>query len=314
MAVTSTGSAELIAVSSLVTYDIYRAYINPEATGKQILSISRYVIVGFGIFMGLLAVVLNQIGLGLGYVYLMMGVIIGSAVIPVAYSLLWKKCTAKAAITGAVLGQILGIIMWLSTASAIDGEVTIASTGGNYPMLTGNLVAILSSGFVCTVMSLVNPDNYDFESTKQIKQVENDESGLTPEDLEESMLENSRKWIIKWGSVFTVIIVIIWPIFSLPAGVFSKSYFGFWVAVSVTWGLIATIAIIGLPLLESWDSIKHVMFGILGWELPPSAAEFKILEARLSQLEQHTGISKLAFEESKDEVLQGSSEEAPYMH
>jgi urea-proton symporter len=36
MAVTSCGSAELIAVSSLLTYDVYRAYINPRATGAQV--------------------------------------------------------------------------------------------------------------------------------------------------------------------------------------------------------------------------------------------------------------------------------------
>ncbi|KAF6150457.1 hypothetical protein GIB67_020161 [Kingdonia uniflora] len=41
MAVTSAGSSELIAVSSLCTYDIYRTYINPNATGKQILRVSR---------------------------------------------------------------------------------------------------------------------------------------------------------------------------------------------------------------------------------------------------------------------------------
>lgn len=35
MAVTSAGSAELVAVSSLVTYDIYRTYINPKATGMH---------------------------------------------------------------------------------------------------------------------------------------------------------------------------------------------------------------------------------------------------------------------------------------
>lgn len=56
MAIVSTGSAESIAVSSLIAYDIYREYFNPEATGAQILKISRVVIVGFGIFMGLFAV------------------------------------------------------------------------------------------------------------------------------------------------------------------------------------------------------------------------------------------------------------------
>jgi len=37
MAVTSAGSAELVAVSSLCTYDIYKTYINPKATGTLLL-------------------------------------------------------------------------------------------------------------------------------------------------------------------------------------------------------------------------------------------------------------------------------------
>jgi Na+/proline symporter len=63
MAIVSTGSAESIAVSSLVAYDIYREYINPEATGEQILFVSRVVIVVFGAFMGVFSIVLYEIGL-----------------------------------------------------------------------------------------------------------------------------------------------------------------------------------------------------------------------------------------------------------
>lgn len=36
MAVTSTGSAEQIAVSSLFAYDVYKEYINKDATGKDV--------------------------------------------------------------------------------------------------------------------------------------------------------------------------------------------------------------------------------------------------------------------------------------
>jgi urea-proton symporter len=78
MAIVSTGSAESIAVSSLVAYDIYREYINPEATGDDILRVSRYVIVLFGIFMGCFSILLAEIGLNLGWVYLFMGVMIGT--------------------------------------------------------------------------------------------------------------------------------------------------------------------------------------------------------------------------------------------
>jgi Na+/proline symporter len=63
MAIVSTGSAESIAVSSLVAYDIYREYINPEATGEQILFVSRVVIVVFGAFMGVFSIILYEIGL-----------------------------------------------------------------------------------------------------------------------------------------------------------------------------------------------------------------------------------------------------------
>jgi len=62
MAIVSTGSAESIAVSSLVSYDIYREYMNPEATGQQILFVSRLVIVVYGLFMGVFAIILQTIG------------------------------------------------------------------------------------------------------------------------------------------------------------------------------------------------------------------------------------------------------------
>lgn len=53
--------------------------------------------------MGIIAIILYEIGLNLGWVYLFMGIIIGSAVFPVYCSLTWKKTSAIAAISGAVL-------------------------------------------------------------------------------------------------------------------------------------------------------------------------------------------------------------------
>ena len=38
-AVTSSGSAEQIAVSSLITYDLYKTYIHPAATPKQLIMV-----------------------------------------------------------------------------------------------------------------------------------------------------------------------------------------------------------------------------------------------------------------------------------
>lgn len=41
MAVTSCGSAELIAVSSLLTYDVYKTYVHPAATGEEVRTYIR---------------------------------------------------------------------------------------------------------------------------------------------------------------------------------------------------------------------------------------------------------------------------------
>lgn len=62
-----------------------------------------------------------------------MGVLIGSAVIPIAYCLVWSKCTATAAITGAVSGICLAIMSWLIAAKTLEGELTLYSTGAHNP-------------------------------------------------------------------------------------------------------------------------------------------------------------------------------------
>ena len=65
MAIVSTESAESIAVSSLVSYDIYQEYFNPEGTGDQTLQVSRVVIVVFGLCIGALSIGLFSLGLDL---------------------------------------------------------------------------------------------------------------------------------------------------------------------------------------------------------------------------------------------------------
>lgn len=89
MAVTSATSSELIAVSSICTYDLYRTYFKPDASGKRLIWMSHCFVVGYAVFIATFSVGLYYAGISMGYLYLMMGVIIGSAVIPATLSLLW---------------------------------------------------------------------------------------------------------------------------------------------------------------------------------------------------------------------------------
>mmetsp|Transcript_14098 Transcript_14098/g.25022 ORF Transcript_14098/g.25022 Transcript_14098/m.25022 type:complete len:689 (-) Transcript_14098:40-2106(-) len=272
MAVTSSGSAELVAVSTLFVYDVYKVYINPAATGKDILKWSRIAIVTFGIVMGGLSALLNIIGLSLGYVYVVMGVLIGSAVFPVSYLLLWEKCTAKAAMTGAVVGNIAAICSWLGAAQAMYGELTLKSTGANAPVLVGNLVAILGSGLICTTMSLLQPDKFDWDITRKISLIQDEpteeesESQIKLVDSAvetEEDLDKAKKWMLRVGPALALLLFVAWPVLAMPFGVFSKGYFSMWVYISVVWALVGSTIIISLPLWESRKDILGVLVGVL---------------------------------------------------
>jgi Na+/proline symporter len=147
-AVTSASSAELISVSSPVTYDIYRTHFKPSATGRGLMRISRLAIVGFGIGMGLLALMLLQVGASLQYVYLAMGVLIGSAVVPISLAIVWKRTNRVAATAGALTGLVCGVTIWLASSYAFYGTLSVSTTSQNMSLLSGNITSIMVGGMV----------------------------------------------------------------------------------------------------------------------------------------------------------------------
>ncbi|CAB5362194.1 unnamed protein product [Rhizophagus irregularis] len=270
MAVTSAASAELIAVSSIYTYDIYRTYIHSGALGKQVIRQSHASVIFFGLLMGALATILNYIGVDLGYMYLLMGIISSPAVIPVAYTLVWKKQTAVAAVAGALLGLICGIIAWLVAAQKLFGEITLKSTGDNYPMLAGNLSSLIISGLVATIVSLIKPANFNFDITRQKLEILTDdevvENAIHEDPMEKDpvRLTKAFNFAIISSVALTIILIIIWPLPMYGTRyVFSRPFFTFWVAISMIWAIIATIACTIYPVVESRRSITAVIVGMI---------------------------------------------------
>ena len=270
MAVTSAGSAELIAVSSLITYDVYRTYKNPQATGKQLLKVSRTVIVIFGLGMGALAALLLSMGLSLGFVYLAMGILIGSAVIPIALTIAWSKTTRAGAVSGALIGVVLALITWTSIAAAESptGTVDIASLGGAFPMLYGNVVAILSSGLICVIVSLAQNKKYDFKLMNPLMQiVEADMTDQVKKQIDaaaedEATLKKAYKQSLAGGGLLTIICVVIWPLPLYFSGyVFDINFFGFWVMIAVVWVTCAASVIIFMPIIEARHGFAKVFGG-----------------------------------------------------
>jgi len=66
-------------------------------------------------------------GLNLGWVYLFIGIVIGSAVIPLWNMMTRSKASGEGAVVAALSGLGLELITWLIAAGAQSGEVTVAS-------------------------------------------------------------------------------------------------------------------------------------------------------------------------------------------
>ena len=258
LAITSTANSEQLAVASLFSYDVYKRYINKDATGAKMIMVSRVSVCVWGIFSGIIATILNEMGIGLGWVYGAMGNFIGSAVAPITFALAWKDCNGAGAIAGAVVGQISSIVVWCAVApsQSADGKtVDVNSLGDIDALLAANVTALLVSLIVCVVVSLISPQNFDWNVLKEKtdafmvekdKHAELDASG----DESKEAMDKAYTYTSYGAMGVSLLLVVIWPLLSLPADPFSKGYFAFWVAIAFIWGHVAFCITVLLPIYE----------------------------------------------------------------
>jgi Na+/proline symporter len=67
MAVTSSVSAESIAASSLMTFDVYKSYINPRASVKALLWVSIGGLIVYGMALSAISCIFHAAGISLNY-------------------------------------------------------------------------------------------------------------------------------------------------------------------------------------------------------------------------------------------------------
>lgn len=118
--------------------------------------------------MSVFACIWSAASIDLGWLFLVMGLLIGGAVFPTAFAITWKGQTRVGAISGCLVGLAAGLIAWLTTAKHYYGVVNITTTGLEYPTLAGNLAAIMTGLIVSVGVSLIKPDNFDWDITRAI--------------------------------------------------------------------------------------------------------------------------------------------------
>ena len=280
-AVTSASSAEFIAVSSICTYDVYQTYWNPNASGKRLIYIAHTSTVIYAIVLASFATGLYYAGVGMGYLYLLMGVIISAGVLPASLTLLWSGQNWIAAAFSPILGLICSLIAWLVQAKAQYGSLTVTSTGANYPMLAGNVVALCSPLIFVPVLTYAfGPQHYDWESMKQIRKGDDSDVAaaahvdleLVPGESRHSEQEEAAEQAhLKRAAViarsmtvfltFAFIIMWPWPMYGSKY-IFSKNFFTGWVVIGIMWLFFSAMCVVVYPVFEGRHSMAHTFRGI----------------------------------------------------
>jgi len=251
--------------------------------------------VSFALFMGLAGLVFFYIGVSMGWLYEFMGVLLGSAVVPIALCVTWKKANKNACIWASIIGLAAGVIAWLVTTSTLnDHKINVLTTFGDYEMLAGNLAAIGVGGIIATVWSYIQPADFDFELTRAInapvthhrkhvfdedhkeaaveeKTKEADAAseevpvGVTEdEDLDPVALEKAFKFAA-WSSIaLTVISIIIIPLpLFFAHTIYGKGGLTAWVTIGIIWAFLASFIVVLYPLYESRVAIIQVSKGVV---------------------------------------------------
>jgi hypothetical protein len=249
-------------------------------------------VVGFAIAMAAWSTGLYYIGISMGYLYLLMGVIISSAVLPATLTLMWSKQNWWAATLSPPLGFACSLIAWLVTAQKEGGELTVATTGANNPMLAGNVVALLSPLiFVPVLTYALGPQNYDWVSMKAIRKGDDHDlavaahvdlemipgerrASVVEEEQEQAKLFKASR-IARWMTVgMTLALLVLWPMPMYGSGyIFSRKFFTGWVVVGILWMFCSAFCVGLYPLWEgrhtSARTFKSIFLDITGKRKPP---------------------------------------------
>ncbi|RSK49223.1 sodium:solute symporter family protein [Bacillus canaveralius] len=147
LAVYSSGDTYLNGISSMITNDIYKEYINKDISDKQTLKIARITAV-----MVAVTVVLSSLKqVSLLELMLSTGVMISAPFFPLVLSLWWKK-TSSIAVT---LANVLTI-----------GVATYLLLFTDVPLYVTYISSYIISLVVTVVVTLIAPDNFDYHALK----------------------------------------------------------------------------------------------------------------------------------------------------
>ncbi len=145
----STADSQLLVAASSFTSDLYKPLIRKKASNKEILWVSRLVVVAISVVAYFIAssegeaaqAIMNLVSNAWG----IFGAAFGPAVL---FSLFWKRFTYKGAVAGIIVGAVVDMV-WL-WAPVADGMALTALTG-IYEIIPGFIIGAIAAVIVTLI-------------------------------------------------------------------------------------------------------------------------------------------------------------------
>ncbi|OCF44415.1 hypothetical protein I317_01675 [Kwoniella heveanensis CBS 569] len=296
MATTSALSAQYVAVSTIMSYDVYREYFNKKATNTQLMRVNHIAVVAWAIFLAGIDSVFSHIGLDLNFLFYFMAVCTSGSVFPIGLLMCWTKLNKVGAIVGVIGGLVVGFIGWLVSAVKLEGVINTTTLTASKVILSGSLSALGAGAIFSIAISLLKPASFDFELTRAIgsghtvsrpvtqtssgeKEVGSQEvpsidyepalakvegggrTAAADADYAEGVkkLEASQTRFRLITAAFLLVILVLIPAPLAGTGVvYTKGLFTLQCVAAATFVFVSTLLIIFWPIVESWKDLSTI--------------------------------------------------------
>jgi hypothetical protein len=198
----------------------------------------------------------------------MTGIFTGSALPGLVFTFFSSRQGSLAAVSSIWGGFGVAVIVWITIAKRLGGEISITSVGALDPCLYGCVAGIGASTVITVVISIFRNADYQWETLKALRVTDEDgqerDVALNDPAYNAEKLRKAAYWARGITAFLFLALFIIWPLSMYGSGyIFSRTFFRGWVIVSLLWAFGAIFAVSILPLVEGRRTILGLIFDLV---------------------------------------------------
>ncbi|KAF1938298.1 hypothetical protein EJ02DRAFT_457983, partial [Clathrospora elynae] len=214
---------------------------------------------------------LHYVGVDLGWTLYMLGVLTCPGIFPTVFTILWKRQSKAAAIISPILGMVTGIAVWLGTAYALYGSVTITTTGATVPCVWGTVTSAFSPLPYSVIITLFKPEHFDWADFRKERLAFDVDIAPISDRADIEVLPNagdidSQAKLKRWGRIAAIWALatflgqwVLWPLPMYASKyVFGQSFFAAWLVVGIIWLWGTLLIVIFYPIIDGRQQILDV--------------------------------------------------------